>query len=39
MILNRYDNYPDIWKYKSVILDEGQDFDQIHIELIKAIVE
>lgn len=35
--LNEYDKYS--WPYKHIIIDEGQDFLEYHLELLYAIAE
>lgn len=35
--LNDYDKYFNGWKYKSIIIDEGQDFSEEQIELLSDI--
>lgn len=35
--LNNYDHYFDGWKFCSIIIDEGQDFEEKHIQLLKDI--
>lgn len=35
--LKGFDNYPSVWKYNSIIIDEGQDFSNEQINLLKDI--
>ena len=35
--LNNYDKYFEGWKFTSIIVDEGQDFDEDHIKLLRDI--
>ena len=35
--LNDFDKYFDGWKFKSIIIDEGQDINENHIKLLKDI--
>ncbi|QPQ34433.1 nuclease-related domain-containing DEAD/DEAH box helicase [Lysinibacillus sp. JNUCC-52] len=37
--LEKFVKYPDLWNYKSIIIDEGQDFDENHLSLLKSIIE
>lgn len=37
--LNDYDNYLNGWKYKSIIIDEGQDFTEDQVELLSEIAK
>ena len=36
-LLNHYDEYE--WNYKHIIIDEGQDFNNTHIEMLASIAE
>lgn len=37
--LNNAAKYLDTWNYKSIIIDEGQDFDENHLLILKTLVE
>lgn len=39
IFLDKAIKHPHIWKYKSIIIDEGQDFDESHLSLLKSISE
>lgn len=37
MFLNNYNEYPNVWDFDSIVVDEGQDFTNEQIELLREI--
>lgn len=37
--LENINKYPEIWDFTSIIIDEGQDFDEYHLSLLRVIAE
>jgi len=36
--LNKYDTYGD-WNYRHIIIDEGQDFNDEHLDLLQCGID